>query len=218
MSLAAALALAVLAQGQGIYICSASERIEPGTWAILQSRFEDGAARLPSFHIRYVANPREVISQQMEWYELPRWNEHLAAPDTIGFSVPAARTDRKGLLKFTADGKSWAVAQEPGFIRELSNFGGSWVEFQGYSERNKFWKGSGWKVEAVDRSGRVRGATEIRMPGPDRVRQAYGRLKSDLARFEADPARHCEHYPPSVPEDYRTDESDISVSGSSGPA
>lgn len=209
MSSATLAALALLAPVEGLYDCSAIERIEPGAWAVFQSRFKDGVAGLPSFHIRYAANSRSAISQQMEWYELPRWNERLGAPDTISFSIATPKTDRKGLLKFSSGGQSWAVTQEPGFIRKLRNFGGSWVEFQGYSQRNKFWTGGNWKVDAVDRRGRITGTAEIRMPGPERVQQAYGRLRADLARFEADPARHCKYYPPPDPEDYPRDESDI---------
>ncbi|MGZ8305679.1 MAG: hypothetical protein ACXWU6_03670 [Allosphingosinicella sp.] len=195
--MSAFLALALLTSSKGIYICSASERIDPGTWAVFQSRFENGVAGLPSFHIRYVADPGEAITQQMEWYDLPRWNEHPGAPDTIGFHLPTAKTDRKGLLRFTAGGQSWAVEQETKFIR--AKFGSAWVEFQGYSERNKFWKGSGWRVEALDRLDRVTGTTDIRMPGPEKVQQIYGRLRADLARFEADRPRHCKYYSPPEP-------------------
>jgi hypothetical protein len=218
--MSAAVALALLASGGGLYICSTSEKIDAGTWAVFQSRLEeDGGAGLPSFHIRHVASARAAISQQMEWYYLPRWNEHLGAPDTISFSIPTARTDRKGFLRFSAGAQSWAVVQEPGFIHALRGFGSSWVEFQGYSERNKFWAGSGWKVEAVDRRHRVTGVAEIRMPGPEKIQQIYGRLKADLVRLEADPARHCEYYPP--PEPGEEDPGAIvrlSGSGSSDPA
>jgi hypothetical protein len=199
---AAILAL-LLASGGGRYHCVASERIEPGTWAVFQSnRLEDGGGELPSFHIRYMAKGEGAITQQMEWYDVPRWNEHLDAPDTIAFSIPLQRVDRKGFLRFSADGRSRGVPQERPVIHDLRPSGLSWVEFQGYSERNKFWKGSAWTVEAVDRSDRVRGSTSIRMPGPARVQEAYARLRVDLAKFEANPRKYCEYAPPPAPEDF----------------
>jgi hypothetical protein len=161
-----------------------------------------------------MATPESSITQQMEWYELPRWNDYLGAPDTVGFSLPTARTDRRGLLKFTSGPRSWAVEQESKFIR--ATFGSAWVEFQGYSERNKFWNGAGWKVEAIDRRGRITGTTEIRLPNPERAQQAYDRLRADLAKFESDRPAHCEYYPP--PEAVPGDELGITGSGSSDPA
>ena len=213
------LALALLTSSEGIYDCSTSERIEPGTWAVFRSRYDNGVEQLPSFHIRYMGEADGAISQQMEWYDVPRWNEHLGAPDSIGFSIPTPRPDRKGFLKFSANGQSWAAPQEPGFIHALSGSGISWVEFQGYRERNQFWKGGGWKVEAVDRRGRVIGTALIRMPDPTRVEEVYDRLRADLIRLESDRAKNCEYYPP--PEPGEEDPGaivGITVSGSSGQA
>ncbi|HEX8126909.1 MAG TPA: hypothetical protein VF548_15145 [Allosphingosinicella sp.] len=219
MSPASALAMALLASNGGSYFCQASERIEPGTWAVFQSvLLEDGGGKLPSFHIRYTASIKEAISQSMEWYDVPRWNAHLGAPDTISFSVPISKPDRRGFLRFGEGAEGWAVPQQREFIHALTGFGLSWVEFQGHAERNKFWSGSGWKVEAVDRRRRVMGSTRIRMPGPERVEQAYTRLRADLIKFEADPAKHCKYSPAPEFEDDPGAIVRLTGSGSSGPA
>ena len=214
MSAAGAIALALLASGGGSWSCSVAERIDPQTIAVFRSTpSEGGAADLPSFHVSYIAEGEQVISQQMGWYHVPRDNQRLGTPDLIAFSMPIPKPDRNGLLSFRTDGLRWSVRQEARTIRPLAGFGSSWVEFQGWIERNRFWSGSAWTVEAIDRRMRTMGVTEIRLPGPDRLQAAYERLRVELARFESDPAKHCEYYPPPQPT-----EEEIIVSGTPDPA
>jgi hypothetical protein len=202
MPLAAAAGLAVLlaqsGEEGGSWTCTVKARMEAGNTAMLQSMvYVGGGGDLPSFFVQAMKESGS-LDQEMAWYYLPRRTAELGKPDSIRFGLPAHKLDRKGHLLFLAEGRRWTLMQEPAFVRSVNSY--SWVQLERWIERNEFWRGSGWRVEAYDRTNKLMGSTQIRLAAPDEVQGAYDRLKAELEGIEADPAKNCMYNPPPDPE------------------